>query len=210
MIHCGYDVTIARETVQSYYITLADIDKDRLYAKYARPTSQIQILVALDTVTHSADVPDIYRSIQYGMPRHKSYNILIQQFGRAGRGKGLLGEAIFIVESRWQSPCDKLSDSKHTQPQYIDDFCASVLRNNIHRRQNVKTVDIAGDALSITLVNTKQLVDIRNGRRLSLSGSTVRLPEEFIVPTLRPKKWLTNAQLRNKLLFTLWRLVNED
>ena len=63
--------------MQSYYITLADIDKDRLYAKYARPTSQIQILVALDTVTHSADVPDIYRSIQYGMPRYKSCNILI-------------------------------------------------------------------------------------------------------------------------------------
>jgi hypothetical protein len=60
-----------------------------------------------------------------------------------------------------------------------------------------------GDALSIASVSTKQLVDIRSGRRLSPSGSTVRLPKELIVLTLRLKKRLTNAQLRSKLLFTL-------
>jgi hypothetical protein len=50
------------------------------------------------------------------MPRYKSYNILIQRFGRAGRGEGLLGEAIFMVKSRWRGPCDKLGGSKYTQP----------------------------------------------------------------------------------------------
>ncbi|OCK86524.1 uncharacterized protein K441DRAFT_480309, partial [Cenococcum geophilum 1.58] len=109
--------------------------------------SRIRIFVASDAVAHGADVPDIYRSIQYGMPRHKSCNMLAQRFGRAGRGEGLSGEAIFMVESRWRGPCDELG---------------------------------------------------------------VRLPEELIVPTLRPKKRLTNAQLRGKLPFTLWRLVNED
>ena len=63
--------------VQSYYIILADINKDRLYAKYARLMSRIRILVILDAVAHSIDILDIYRSIQYRMPRHKSYNILI-------------------------------------------------------------------------------------------------------------------------------------
>ena len=68
-----------------------------------------------------------------------------------------------------------------------------MLHNNIYRRQNTETVDITGNALSIASVSTKQLVDIRSGRGLSLSGSIVRLPKELIIPTLRPKKWLTNA-----------------
>jgi hypothetical protein len=67
-----------------------------------------------------------------------------------------------------------------------------------------------GNALSIALVSTKQLVDIRSGRGLSPGSSTVRLPKELIILTLRLKKRLTNAQLRSKLPFTLWRLVNED
>jgi len=39
---------------------LADIDKDRLYAEYARLMSWIWILVVLDVVVYSADVLDIY------------------------------------------------------------------------------------------------------------------------------------------------------
>ena len=39
LIHRGYDAAVAKKAVQSYYATLADIDKDRLYAKYAHPTS---------------------------------------------------------------------------------------------------------------------------------------------------------------------------
>jgi hypothetical protein len=54
-------------------------------------------------------------------------------------------------------------------------------------------VDIAGDALSIVLVSTEQLADIRSGRRLSLSSFIIRLPEELIVLTLRLKKQLINA-----------------
>lgn len=178
LIHRGYDAAVAREVVQSYHATLADIDKDRLYAEYARPTSRIRIFVASDAVAHGADVPDIYRSIQYGMPRHKSCNMLTQRFGWAGRGEGLSGEAIFMVESRWRGPCDELGGSKHIQPQRIGDLRASALRNDIRGRQNTETADIAGDASS----------------------------EELIVPTLRPKKRLTNAQLRGKLPFTtLWR-----
>ena len=137
------------------------------------------------------------------MPRHKSCNMLTQRFGRAGRGEGLSGEAIFMVESRWRGPCDKLSSSKHTQPQYIGDLRASALHNNIRGQQNAETADIAGDTLSIALVSTKQLVDIRSGRGLSLSGFIVRLPKELIVPTLRLKKRLTNIQLYSKLPFTL-------
>ena len=64
-------------------------------------------------------------------------------------------------------------------------------------------MDITSNALSIALVSTKQLVNIKSERGLSLGGSIVRLPEKFIVLTLRPKKWLTNTQLRSKLLFTL-------
>ena len=42
--------------------------------------------------------------------------MLIQRFGWAGQGEGLSGEAIFMVESRWRGPCNKLGGSKHTQP----------------------------------------------------------------------------------------------
>ena len=68
----------------------------------------------------------------------------------------------------------------------------SVLYNNIRGRQNIKTVDIAGNALSIASVSTEQLADIRSKRGLSPSSFTVRLPEELIIPTLCLKKQLTN------------------
>ena len=54
-------------------------------------------------------------------------------------------------------------------------------------------MDIAGDTLSIALVNIKQLVDIKSGCRLSPSSFIVCLPKEFIIPTLRLKKRLTNT-----------------
>ena len=64
-------------------------------------------------------------------------------------------------------------------------------------------MDITGNALSIVLVNTKQLINTKSGHRLSPNGFTVYLPEELIILALHPKKWLTNAQLYSKLLFTL-------
>ena len=144
------------------------------------------------------------------MPRHKSCNMLIQWFSQAGQREGLLGEAIFMVESCWQGPRNKLSSSKHTQPQHIGDLYVSALRNNICGQQDIKTADIASNALSIALASTKQLVNIRSGHRLSPSSSIVRLPKELIILTLRPNKRLTNTQLRSKLLFTLQQLVNKD
>ena len=53
-------------------------------------------------------------------------------------------------------------------------------------------MDITGDALFIILVSTKQLIDIKSRCGLSLSGFTVRLPEELIILTLCLKKRLTN------------------
>ena len=67
-----------------------------------------------------------------------------------------------------------------------------MLRNNIRRQQDADTTDIISDTLSIASVSAKQLVDIKSGRRLSPSGSIIRLFKELIVPTLCPKKWLTN------------------
>ena len=115
-----------------------------------------------------------------------------------------------MVKSRWQGLCNKLGSSKHTQPQRIGNLWVNVLRNNIYRRQDAETVNIASDILSIASVSTKQLADIRSGHRLSLSGSIVCLSKKLIVLTLRPKKQLTNTQLCSKLPFTLWQLVNED
>ena len=78
-----------------------------------------------------------------------------------------------------------------------------MLYNNIYRRQNAKTADIISDILSIVLVSTKQLVNIRSGRGLSPSSFIVHLLKELIILTLRRKKRLTNTQLRSKLPFTL-------
>ena len=78
-----------------------------------------------------------------------------------------------------------------------------MLRNNIRGRQNIETTDIAGDALSIVLVSTKQLVNIKSGPRLSPNSFIVCLFKKLIMLTLRLKKRLTNAQLYSKLLFIL-------
>jgi len=70
----------------------------------------------------------------------------------------------------------------------MGDLCVSTLYNNIHRRQDIKTADIASDTLSIVSASTKQLVDTRSGRRLSPSSFIVYLPKKLIIPTLRLKK----------------------
>jgi len=85
----------------------------------------------------------------------------------------------------------------------MGDLRVSVLRNDICGRQDIETADIISDILSIASASTKQLVDTRSGCGLSPGGFTVRLPEKLIILTLRLNKWLTNAQLRSKLLFTL-------
>ena len=85
----------------------------------------------------------------------------------------------------------------------MGDLYISILHNNICGRQDVDTMDIASNALSIASVSVKQLVNIRSRCRLSPSNFIVCLPKELIIPTLRLKKWLTNAQLHSKLLFTL-------
>ena len=64
-------------------------------------------------------------------------------------------------------------------------------------------MDIVGNTLSIVLVSTEQLADIRSGHRLSPSSFTVYLPKKLIIPTLCLKKRLTNIQLYSKLPFTL-------
>ena len=53
-------------------------------------------------------------------------------------------------------------------------------------------MDIISDALSIVLVSIKQLADIRSGYRLSPNSFIIYLSKEFIIPTLRLKKRLTN------------------
>ena len=72
-----------------------------------------------------------------------------------------------------------------------------------NRQQNAETTNIAGNALSITSVSIKQLIDIKSRYRLSPSSFIIHLFKEFIIPTLRLKKRLTNTQLYNKLPFTL-------
>jgi len=85
----------------------------------------------------------------------------------------------------------------------MGDLRVSALCNDIRGRQDIKTADITSDASSVVLASTKQLVNIRSGRGLSPSGFIIRLPKELIVLTLYLKKWLINAQLCSKLLFTL-------
>ena len=68
----------------------------------------------------------------------------------------------------------------------------SILCNNIRGRQDIETIDIISNALPIASVSTKQLVNIRSGRRLSLNSFIIRLLKELIIPTLRLKKRLTN------------------
>ena len=63
--------------VRSYYITLSKCDKSREYQNFYTEGSPTRILITLDALAYSTDIPDIIRSIIYSYYPNKSLNIIL-------------------------------------------------------------------------------------------------------------------------------------
>ena len=65
----------AKKAVQLYYISLANIDKNKLYKEFRKPNSEIRILVSSNALAHSANIPNINHSVQYYIAKDKHINM---------------------------------------------------------------------------------------------------------------------------------------
>jgi superfamily II DNA helicase RecQ len=93
-----YTVKELLEIVQFYHSRVADEDKKRISKAFYGDQSPIRIVIATEALGLGVDLPDIKRIVQYGIPRLLDMAVLWQRFGRAARGRGQRGEAVWIIE----------------------------------------------------------------------------------------------------------------
>jgi len=102
LILAGCLKTAAINAIQAYHSQLAEFDKRRISAEFAKPdtesvfdSSMHRIIVATDAMGMGIDNPDIRLVIQWGVP--PSMGALLQRAGRAARGKEICGKFVWLV-----------------------------------------------------------------------------------------------------------------
>jgi hypothetical protein len=103
LIQAGCSRASAVDAVQAYHSELAESDKRRISAEFAKPDAESildssihRIIVATDAMGMGIDNPDIQLVIQWGVP--PSMHALMQRAGRAARGKGVCGKFLWLVQ----------------------------------------------------------------------------------------------------------------
>ena len=99
LIAKGYSLQDAMKIVRIYHANVADADKKCISAIFHTEDSQIRIIIATEALGLGIDLSDVKRVVQYGSPVELAMEVLWQRFGRAVRGPGQKGVAIFIIES---------------------------------------------------------------------------------------------------------------
>ena len=95
----GYTHNLTTSTVQPYYSTLIDEDKDRILNQFAAASSLTRILISSEALAHGKDIPDGDIVLIYGLSQDNEPSIFWQKFGRAARAMGRKGMAVLIADS---------------------------------------------------------------------------------------------------------------
>lgn len=95
----GYTPELATSTVQPYYSTMIDEDKDRILNRFAAASSRTRILISSEALAHGKDIPDVDIVVIYGLSRDNEPSIFWQKFGRAARAVGRKGMAVLLADS---------------------------------------------------------------------------------------------------------------
>ena len=221
LVHHGYQEAQARRAVQLYHASLADADKDRLYEEFRKPNSEIRILVSSDALAHGADIPDIDRAVQYCMHKDKHINMTWQRFGRAARGNGHTGEAIFLIEDWYKGPRGDIAGPAknrgrtgrafRSQPSQLSREYRVEREISQQVSQEDGVADFASDISSRVSVCSDADPDPSAsdiGRELSPGGTSVVLPADILPkkPAQRPK---TDAEKRAALSHCMYAFANE-
>ena len=91
--------------INRYHRNTGAKEKERIYAEFSKPDSQIRIVVATESLGLGVDLNDVRRVVQYGFPIQQDLDTIIQRFGRAARAAGIDGEALFLYE-HWAVPSE--------------------------------------------------------------------------------------------------------
>ena len=103
LIRAGCSKTSAINAIQAYHSELAESDKRRISAEFAKLDSESvldssihRIIVATDAMGMGIDNPDVRLVVQWGVP--PSMDALLQRAGRAARGRGVCGKFVWLVQ----------------------------------------------------------------------------------------------------------------
>src|SRR5436190_14708685 len=94
----GYFLQNTMKIAYIYHTNVADADKKCISAIFYTEDSQIRIIIATEVLGLSIDFFNVKRVLQYESPVELAMKVLWQRFGRAVRGPGQKGVAIFIIE----------------------------------------------------------------------------------------------------------------
>jgi superfamily II DNA helicase RecQ len=89
--------------INRYHRNTGAKEKERIYAEFSKPDSQIRIVVATESLGLGVDLNDIRRVVQYGFPLQQDLDTIMQRFGRVARAMGIDGEALLLYE-HWAVP----------------------------------------------------------------------------------------------------------
>jgi superfamily II DNA helicase RecQ len=91
--------------IRTYHRNTGDKEKERIYAEFSQPESQIRIIVATESLGLGIDLNNVRRVILYGLPLLQDLDTIIQCFGRAAQAAGMDGEALLLYEY-WAAPSE--------------------------------------------------------------------------------------------------------
>jgi superfamily II DNA helicase RecQ len=113
LLEKGYTAQLAHQTVSVYTSNVPKYDQDRLYSMFCSEQSSIRIVVATTALGMGMDIPDVDMVVQWNIPLTNDIGDLWQRFGRAARGQGRRGIAVFFAPY-WAFNCLGYGDKEQT------------------------------------------------------------------------------------------------
>jgi len=97
LLEKDYTAQLAHQTIGVYTSNVPKYDQDKLYSMFRSEQSSIRIVVATTALGMGMDIPDVDMVVQWNIPLTNDIGDLWQRFGRAARGQGRRGIAVFFA-----------------------------------------------------------------------------------------------------------------
>jgi len=205
LVHYGYTKEEARCLIQVYHATIAQADKEFIYAEVCKPDSSIRILLTTDALAHGADISDVLCVVQYGLFRGKLLNMIYQRFGRAARASTVRRAVYLLAEDTYSGPLPAPQSTAVELGRHVRKLGPSRLRQEMRSRE--EEAEYESDASS--QVSNGKGGELAELLTLDPSDGSFSLPDNVIIPQ-RHRRVQTNEERRADLPPVIYRLLNAD